>query len=302
MVKHNSILNSLVGMEVSGNIVEKFIPVLPYHEFESYHEALQNNNMDVVASLLSQRRVSQRFALLNGEFDLGDGSWVPLSYLSRVSRPLFMAVMTGSVEVTELLLKEGADVHQTNTHGENIIHSLVAACSLNLISTDNSIKTYKGLVSVLDFLDLKKLLLQENKTELRPLEMAANLGCVSLLETMLLTPEVYVTKIVKRGLFTEQWIDVTDYEINSEGTRKALSPLSFLSYMDAKCAFTGKYGEIIRCDTVKLWLEKAVKIREPYILSAVTLTILNFMTYLTYCYKCSQCGFGRKQQHRIHRS
>ncbi len=269
-------------MEVSGNMEEKILPVLPYHDFECYYDALQNNNTIAVASVLSGAGDYQRKALLNGPFDFGGASLVPANYMSRMSRPLLISVMTGSVKVMELLLKEGADIHQTNTHGENIIHSLVAASSLNLICTEEAIKTYKKLVSVLDSLDLEKLLLQENKTELRPLEMAANLGCVSLLETILLTCGVYLMKTIKRGSFMEEWIDVTDYETDSEGTRKAMSPLSILSHMDTQCAFTGKYGEITKCNIVKLWLEKEVKMRELHILSAFILTILYFMIYLLF--------------------
>ena len=269
-------------MEVSKDKVEKFAPVLSYHDYGSYYDALQNNDTAVVASLISEVGASHREALLNAEFEFSNSSKVPTPYLSRMSKPLFIAVMTGSVEVMELLLKEGADIHQTNTHGENIIHSLVAASSLNSISENEAVKIYIKLVLILDNLYLEKLLLQENKTKLRPVEMAANLGCVSLLETILLTPGVYVTKTIKTGSFVEQWVDVTDYQFNTEGTRKAMSPISILSYMDSKCAFTSKHGEIARCDTLKLWVEKEAKLRKPYVILAVLYTILYFMSFLIF--------------------
>ena len=269
-------------MEVSKDNVENFAHVLSYHNYGSYYDALQNNDTAVVASLISEVGASHREALLNAEFEFSNSSKVPTPYLSRMSKPLFIAVMTGSVEVMELLLKEGADIHQTNTHGENIIHSLVAASSLNLFSENEAVKVYTKLASILDHLDLVKLLQQEDKTKLRPLEMAANLGCVSLLEKILLTPGVYVTKTIKTGSFVEDWIDVTDYEINAEGTRKAMSPIAILSFMDSKCAFTTKHGEIARCHTLKLWVEKEVKLRKPYVLSAVLFTILYFMSFLIF--------------------
>ncbi len=230
---------------------------LCFEEHLQYYRALESNNVEEVTQYLSES--STRETRLNGEFNFGDVSFIPEGELARLCRPLFVAVMMGAVDVMEFLIKQGADVHKENIHGENIIHTIVAASALDLVPEERAVCMYKRLVVLLKFPVLEKLLMHENMDGLRPLEMAANLGCLSLYECIHFTPGVYLVKTVEKGCFREDWIDITEYEGHEQGNRRHYSPMVILSFIDKDVAFQGKHGEITNIQIVKVWMNKKLK-------------------------------------------
>ncbi len=251
-------------VEVVGNSVVDVSTILPFDETYPYYEALETNNAEKVALILSPATTQKRKALLDGQFDFGEESTIPQTHLSRLSRPLFVATMMGAMEVVELLIKQGADVHQENCHGENIVHTLVAASALDNISEDEAVKFYQSLVTVVGKSDIHKLLFYENRDGLRPMEMAANLGCITLYEAIHLTPDVFVTKIIDKGSFKEEWIDITEYETYEAGNRRNLSPVVILSFLEKQIAFGKTPEDILKCQTINMWMDmKHKSIRVP---------------------------------------
>ena len=137
---------------------------------------------------------------------------------------------TQSEAILNNLLKEGADLYQVNVSNGNILHSLVAGSSFDDVLEERSVFVYKKLVSLLDENELNKLLMHENSDGLRPLEQAVNLGTLVLYEAMQLTPGVYVTKTIEKGVFKEEWIDITEYETYDPGHRRAKSPPFLMAF------------------------------------------------------------------------
>ncbi len=256
-------------VEVFGKSEPNVSTILLFDENYSYYEALETNNTEKVALILFQATGGKRKALQDGQFLFTDGSTAPQTHLSRLSRPLFVATMMGSVEVVELLIKEGAGVHQQNCYSENIVHSLVAANSLDFITDDEAVEIFHTLVNVVSTTEMRELLFHENADGFMPVEKAANLGCINLYETIHLTHDVYVTKIIVTGSFKE-WIDITEHETYEPGNRRLWSPLNALEFLEKHGTYTKTHGDILKCKTVNLWMEKKYRsIRVPLVVSIV---------------------------------
>ncbi len=257
-------------VEVFGKSEPNVSTILPFDENYSYYEALEMNNAEKVTLILYEATGGKRKALLDGQFQFTEGSTAPQTHLSRLSRPLLIATMMGSGEVMEILIKEGADVHQQNCYRENIVHSLVAANSLDFITDDEAVEVFHTLVNVVNTTEMRELLFHENADGFRPVEMAANFGSINLYETIHLTPDVYVTKTIVTGSFKEEWIDITEYETYEPGNRRLWSPLNAFAFLEKHGTFTKTHGDIVKCTTVNLWMEKKYRsIRVPLVVSIV---------------------------------
>ena len=232
---------------------------LPYDQYKTYFVALRDNDVEKVSSMFSKASPVNRNAMLNGAFDFGTDSFIPTSTLSRLSRPLFIATFFASMEVVELMLKEGADLFQENVTKGNILHSLVVGGSFDTVLQDRAVLVYRKLVTILDKPQMTKLLMHENKDGVRPLELAVHLGCLCLYECMQLTPGVYVTKTLEKGVFKEEWIDITEYETYEPGNRRTKSPTFIFAFLDKKLLSSPKDKAILESDLVSLWMDKKMK-------------------------------------------
>ena len=208
--------------------------------------------------------------MLNGVFDFGDDASLDCVGLSR---PLCVATVFGSVEVFEMLLTVGADLFQKSVNNGNILHSLVAASATCSTLQQRGVSTYKKFIAILDEFKLNNLLLHENNDGLRPLELAVNLGCLCLYECMQLTPGVYVTKTKKKGVFKEEWIDITEYETIETGNRRSKSPLYLHTFLDKTFLRDGNDGAKFVSDLVTLWMNKKFH-SVKYILFVIILFVL----------------------------
>ena len=208
--------------------------LLPYDQYKPYFVALRENDVRKLYQMLSKANPVEKDAMLNGVFDFGRDSFISPLTLARLSKPLFIATVFASIDAMELLLNEGADIFQENITNGNILHSLVAGSSIDEGDTlqDRAVLIYKKLVSILDPSQMRKLLMHENSHGLRPMELAVNLGCLCLYECMQLTPGVYVTKTLDKGVLKEEWIDVTEYETYEPGHRRVKSPIFLFSFLD----------------------------------------------------------------------
>ena len=208
---------------------------LLYKAHSDYYDALVTNDTELVNQKLTRASSTQREAMLNGSFDFGhDETFIPRNFLNKVSRPLLVAATLGSVDVVELLLNEGSDLFQETVCGGNIVHCIVNGCAIGMTSEKDAASFYRKLGTMVNEVQLKKLLMHEDKDGLRPLESAAHLGCLLLYENIHLTPSVYVTKTILVGVFKEEWIDVTEYETYDPGHRRYKSPMLIFGYLDKR--------------------------------------------------------------------
>ena len=229
---------------------------LPYEEYEEYFEALAENDVVKLKILFFKASPEERRIMVNGRFQLHtDNNQSTRAVQKRMSRPLLVTALMGSVNAMKFLVDQGTDIFQENCFGENVIHSLVASSSLELTPEENEVKFHETITTILDKGKVKKLLMHEDINGLRPLEMAANLGCLLLFKAIHLTPDVYVQNIIKRGVYIESWIDVTEYESYELGNRRYKAPLRLFAHLDKNVASSGKHGDILHCDLIKVWLE-----------------------------------------------
>ena len=268
MNSDSNILNDLKIGDLFKTIVDEshFPPeanrterLLNFERYRPYFIALRDNDVEKVSAMLFKADELERDAMLNGRFDFGKDSFIPDVAASRLSQPLFIATCYASLETVELLLKEGADLFQLNVSRGNILHSLVAGSSFDDVLEERSVLVYKKLVSLLDESQLNKLLMHENNDGLRPIEQAVNLGTLVLYEAMQLTPGVYVTKTIEKGVFKEEWIDITEYETYDPGHRRAKSPPFMMSFLDKKVLSSPKDAAVVQSDFITSWMDKKMK-------------------------------------------
>ena len=230
--------------------------MLPFKEHEDYFEALVENDVTTLQAIFSAAHLEERKVLLDGIFQFQSDSSTVKAIEERMTRPLLVTALMGSEDALKFLLSEGADIFQENVFGENIIHSLVAGSSLELTPEKLSLRFYETFIKCIGTRDAQKLLMHENVDGLRPLEMTANLACLLLFKAILLTPQVYVKKSSKRGIFAERWIDVTEYESHEPGNRRYKAPLKMFAHLDKNVALSGSHGDILKCDLFNLWLKQ----------------------------------------------
>ena len=271
-------------MNRNSRVTDFHTKVLPYEAHERFYKALLHNDTNQLLGVLSQASAPEKSSLINGEFCVEGKLNFSSPILKRMTRPLLVAAMVGSVEVVELLVKHGANVFQENAFHENIFHSVVAASSLEVIFEKRAVSVFKRITETFHKGETYKLLLAENNNGLRPLEMAANLGCVLLYETIQMTPGVYLTKAINVGLLREDWIDITEYQSCKSGNRRTKAPLAMFCHLDKKIALQKKHGSISECDIVTIWIERKIRSLQHLIWatgSFLTLAVEYFMAILT---------------------
>ena len=255
--------------------------VLMQEEWDDYFETLKQNNRDKLEEIFLDASKKERSVMLNGWFSYQDKIPSKSAVLGRMSRPLLVAVMIGAKEAAEFLIKNGADVSQENSFQENLFHSLVAASSFEIITESKAASLYKWFQTVMEKTLLCDLLMHENADGLRPMEMAANLGCLLLYEEIQLTPGVYVLKSRKVGIYTEQWIDITDYESSKKGHRGTKSPPSLLALLDKNVANNKKHGNILECDIVLLWMRRKMKaLSRSFVVTGILFTLFHVLYFI----------------------
>lgn len=259
--------------------------ILPYSAYEPYYEALVKNDVEKVEEFLAEASEAERYAMLNGTFDFDGEKHASNVALSRLAKPLFAAATMGSVEVIAALLEEGVQILQENKHKENIFHAIVLANANDIMTKENAVCVYERLVVMLENSVVEKLLLHENIKGLRPLELAANCGCVLLYEKIHLTPGTYVTKTLKRGILLEQWIDITEYETYASGARRHRSPIYIFGHLDKRVGFSQRLGDILNCDLLMTWTDKKMKSDQLFFVYWVLVTIYFGICYFVFVTK-----------------
>jgi len=179
--------------------------------------------------------------LVNGQFRFPKLSGVVHKKITnslprKLTHPLTLAAAHGAVHVVGVLLDFGVDILVCEeSTGNNILHCLIDAASLDPDHELDLIKVYDELRQRLPTFHLSTLLRTENgdprhHQAMRPLEYAACKGTLRLMFALWNTPHVYVTREEIVGVSVYQWYDVTEYvTLVGRESRYHLSPIAFIA-------------------------------------------------------------------------
>ncbi len=260
--------------------------VLPVSMYQDWFEAILENHGDAVRERLEESDSQERQRLLNGFFDYQENELCNIfSYLNhcrfRVSRPLTLAVMYGSGDVSRVLIQNGADPSLSDNEGESLLHSLVTYSNLCHTRESRMASSYMDFIENFSPEEKKELLHAENSDGLRPLEYAAKLGCTQMVRAIMETPDVYLARQDRKGMVLYQWYDVTEY-MTSQGSedRRGKTPVGFLALMtEATMRRTGTV-DLFQWIPFKQWKHVHFAPNKPFILAWLLFRIIPVLMYI----------------------
>lgn len=222
---------------------EKDGKVLPCPEFDFWLHAIVTDNYVEVERRLAAVTSHERDLLLNGRFQVvgnGTGCDVETRFRRvwgdvRVTRPWCLAAVCNAPRVSLMFMRYGVDVSRQDESGFNVLHCLVYFAYLNPPLEEDMKDTFLYLKRIIVSRQpkaIKTLMKTENHNGLRPLEMAAHLGTMSLFLSMFETEGMYLSRHDSLGLYSLQWFNITPYESLDPGNRRHVSPLRLLSYLE----------------------------------------------------------------------
>ncbi len=251
--KHHKIVPSLIEVSTESMDVE---------EYQFWFDALRNNNEDTVVATLNQSDSDEKHRMLNGWFKYSDDKNLQdfLTHTKRsnfdTTRPFILAGVSGSHETLACLLQNGADPYCLEEGDHNLLHSMVLISNCFPQQEEDQARWYSKSAKILGNEQMALLLRGENADGLRPLELAAKLGCCKMVKAMLETPGVYLTKEMTRGMVQYQWIDVTEYETTDpELDHRGKSPLGFLAFMSEQTLRRPGTLELFTWPPFQIWLK-----------------------------------------------
>ena len=192
-----------------------------------------------------------------------------------VHRPLSLAAVCGSCDVIQELHIAGIDMFQADKLENNVIHMLVIHANRNpekeLMYLDVFIKI-KTLMSKEAF---NRMLVTENISGTKPLELAAHFQTFRLMNAILTTPGVYLKKQAKCGTLSIDGYDVTDYESDTECRPWMNSPMFLLLFLicsKLNDEFTTKF---ITSGLISRWMKIRKNIYLPFIVFWAAVRLLS---------------------------
>ena len=242
-------------------------------------KGIVTGTLETVRSVLNS--TDEKGTLVNSEiswdYTFQDIHVEPCLPLLKINKPLALAVVFGATSTISLLLENGANLFSTDDLGNNIIHCLINVSWHDQKCESQAEQTYVWLRENLPRTSLKRLLLAENNGGLRPLELAANLGILSLFLQIFRTEGVYVTS--KRvGIHRVEYFDIHEYCMSvSANCRARKSPLILMSSLcETQMGKICKYFQ--PGNPIREWAE--VKIHQRLFYVAVLL--LSRLVYLVW--------------------
>ena len=167
-----------------------------------------------------------------------------------------------SVHLIPLFLKYDVDVFVQDEDGNNFVHTLVVMAALNPSQKENCAEAFETLMMHTDTDSRLKLLYQENKQGLRPLELAAKFGCWNMMEEIYSVDNIYLKNKEILTPLTLQHHSVTEY---TDVSRMFKSPLFYLLNMSKENAL-----QLTKCNSVLIfldtWAQTHIKTVKPFII------------------------------------
>lgn len=188
--------------------------------------------------------------------------------------PLTVAALTGNIEIVDVLIKSGADLHIQNDEEDTVFHSLVKYAATYPEKVMNIIQMMRHLNHKLrEKTQIDKIMFDKfgtdmqrhtysflwfvkNKENLTPLQLAAKHGVTELFEEILNLKNVYCYISSNDGLFDVKEYDITEIDTVSviKSSQSLNTPKSIPQYFDgisknvvqsngADCGFCCSYPE-----------------------------------------------------------
>ena len=206
---------------------------LPLEKYQSYYNAIICDDVSGVDEFLSTCTTGEKDRMLNGRFMFETVSHIrgckgEIRQHIDVQRPLGVATGSAALNVLERLIDCHIDVMYTENGGNNVMHLLILTSELYPDIEERFLEVYRLLCKKIPHANLVQLLLAENQSGIRPVELAAERGSYQILEAIFETRGVYLKKIQNEGMASYHWYDVTEYETTDEeiGKRRMLCPLN----------------------------------------------------------------------------
>ncbi len=169
-------------------------------------------------------------------------------------RPFVLAALFGSLRVLDAMLRLGVDVFCTERRRrDNVLHCVVTLAALHPDRERHMCHVFLHLNERLGRDSMMRLLMWENDAEVRPLELAAQLGTFALFRCMFETKGVYLMKVQNNGMFQHKLFDITEYESVSENSRFMRSPLHFLAHMDRGALHNPNTKALVEWEAIRDW-------------------------------------------------
>ena len=253
---------------------------------DAWLAAVMEDDVETVRGQLQQACDIEKHLLLDGWIS-SDSFWSNLScqnietkHIISVQRPLSLATVYKSYRVISELYKAGIDISQTDKLGNNVIHTLVIHESRQEVNESKYLEVFNYFARLLTRDEMSKLLLAENTSGLRPVELAANFQTFHLVEAIFKSPGLCLNQQTKCCTIFIDLYDVTDYECDLQRRPWAHSPmflLKFLKCTKMKNEFT---TEFFTKGLIGKWLEIQKKIYLPFIILWAVMRLLVIFTAL----------------------
>jgi hypothetical protein len=267
------------GIEMSNGPVK-----LDSETGREYYIAIRENNIDVVSQVIGSHP-ENKLAIVNEEIFscLNEvKNMDPLVGKFRSSLPIFVAALSGSTAVLDLLMSHGAEIQRHDSEGNNIIHAL---CWTGFCCKEREavlVSIYQHIVGVLRRTGgLKALLHHENNEGLRPLELASRLGTFRLLEAIVDTEGVYKTVHAYTGPFESVTYELAEYESWDDDNRHRKSPLRFLLHMRGN-DLGDACSTFFQTPLMLAWINRKLTSVLMPLIALVTLQLLFFVCFILY--------------------
>lgn len=252
---------------------------LPTSKYQTWFSAIVQDNVDYVSEILGQASMEEKHVLLTLPFNYFEKDKTNLYKLptKNICYPFHLAVAMSSRKVASLFLsKYHVDVTKTDATKSNVLHCCVLAGFLFPKMEDSICKSVAWLLDQVDLETLSTLMKQENKDGFRPLEFAAQQGCLKLMK-IFMESKFYVLQEQLIGLDLHRLHDVTEYET---GGRHAKSPLSMLATLDKQKLKDPATYDIIMSPLITGWIEAKIKSNGIVLLIWFMLRVLVISAYI----------------------
>ena len=249
-------------------------------EHNVWLNALINNDVDSVGSLLTQADERGKHLLLEG-WICDESFWACWSggnnrfqKSALIQRPISLAAVNGSYGAIDLLYRSGIDMLQSDAFGNNVVHALITHTSITSGKEELYLDCFQFILSLVPKEMIEGLLLAENKSGLRPIELASCLQTYRLMNGIFSVPDIYLKQEVTCGVASIYFYDVTDYESTIASRSSIKSPLYLLLYMEPSKLDDKYTRSVFTKGLIVEWVNCQKKVYLPFVIIWAMLRLL----------------------------
>ena len=274
-------------MNLCGTKIIKMTITLQLPTYQFWYDAIASDNIktikDVLEALDSKEQI---YKLIHGRFTRPKKFYNNFNNIEKISTdcfvvetPFCLAMAYGANDTILEFMDHGVDVAIQDHSGNNCVHVLIITAFFKPEDEEKLRKTFCMFQQNICNGLLKELLMQENDSGFRPLELAADLAVFGFFQDIFESP-VYITNELHDGICTTQLFDITEYESATLGTRASRSPLTMLSLLDLGSACKPHIEEVFEAEYMRKWFKQRFWKSIPSVCVYALLRILLLLNYL----------------------